>query len=218
MCMSPSLHQKIETQEKSKNFVQTRFLWQSYSYNEFLSRNSCNFNISWKWDPSTHILIVLILMLTAKFIHRTIWINLSIPVTREFATASLNLVSIDQLRIYMLYKAVNILDINEIRLDSTVQNGKVGIPRCTPDWKDTKRFGAGVAPYIRDSTQYKRFTYLPEDFMKLISIQLSKPKVKPFIVCTYGFPQVTRDFWKSFPKFLERLFKSCSKKVKKCFL
>ena len=53
--------------------------------------------------------------------------NLGIPVTRGFKIASINLASlykhIDQLRIYMLSKAVDIPAINEIRLDSSIQNG-----------------------------------------------------------------------------------------------
>ena len=51
--------------------------------------------------------------------------------------------------------------------------------------------------------------------MKLISIQLSKPKVKPFIVCTYGFPQVARDFWKSFPEISRKVVQKFLEKSKK---
>ena len=56
--------------------------------------------------------------------------NLSgISVTRGFKIASINLVSlykhIDQLRIYMLSKTVDILAVNETRLDSSIQNGEI---------------------------------------------------------------------------------------------
>ena len=58
--------------------------------------------------------------------------NLGIPVTRGFKIASINLASlyknIDQRRIYMLSKTVDILAINETRLDSSIQNGEVSIP------------------------------------------------------------------------------------------
>ena len=54
--------------------------------------------------------------------------NLGIPVTRGFKIASLNLVSlykhVDQLRIYTLSKTVDILAINETRLDSSIQMGR----------------------------------------------------------------------------------------------
>ena len=85
--------------------------------------------------------------------------NLGIPVTRGFKIASINLASlyknIDQLRIYMLSKTVDILAINETRLDSSIQNGEVSIPGYTLERKDRNRNGGGVALYIRDSINYK---------------------------------------------------------------
>ena len=45
-----------------------------------------------------------------------------------------------------------------------------------------------MALYIRDSINYKRLTGLPDDNMELISIQVSKPKAKSFIVCTWYRP------------------------------
>ena len=48
--------------------------------------------------------------------------------------------------------------------------------------------GGGVALYIRDSINYKRLIGLPNDNVELISIQVSKPKAKPFIVCTWNRP------------------------------
>ena len=69
--------------------------------------------------------------------------NLGIPLTRGFKIASINLASlyknIDQLRIYMLSKTVDILAINETRLDSSIQNGEVNIPGYTLEWKDRNR-------------------------------------------------------------------------------
>ena len=117
---------------------------------------------------------------------------MGIPVTRGFKIASINLASlyknIDQLRIYMLSKTVDILAINETRLDSSIQNGEVSIPGYTLERKDRNRNGGGVALYIRDSINYKRLIDLPDDNIELISIQVSKPKAKPFIVCTWYRP------------------------------
>ena len=92
--------------------------------------------------------------------------NLGIPSTRGFKIASINLASlykhIDQLRIYMLPKTVDILAINETRLDSCILNDEVSIPGYTLERKDGNRFGGGVALYIRDSINYKRLNDLPE--------------------------------------------------------
>ena len=57
--------------------------------------------------------------------------KMGIPVTRGFKIASINLASlyknIDQLRIYMLFKTVDILAINDTRLDSSIQNRSVSL-------------------------------------------------------------------------------------------
>ena len=68
------------------------------------------------------------------------------------------------------------------RLDSSIQNGEVSIPGHTLErkWKC-----GGVALYIIDSINYKRLPDLPDDNMELISIQVSKPKPKPFIACIW---------------------------------
>lgn len=69
----------------------------------------------------------------------------------------------------MLSKTVDILAINETRLDSSIQNGEVSIPGYTLERKDKNRNGGGVALYIRDSINYKRLIDLPDDNMELIS-------------------------------------------------
>ena len=101
--------------------------------------------------------------------------NLRMPLTRGFKIASINLAilykHIDQLRIYMLPKTVDILAIKETRLDSSILNGEVFIPGYTLERKDRNRSGGGVALYIRDSIGYKRLNNLPEANMELISIQ-----------------------------------------------
>ena len=106
----------------------------------------------------------------------------------------------------MLPKIVDILAINETRLDSTIQNGVVSIPGYTLERKDRNRSGGGVALYIRDSINYKRLTDHLEDNMELICIQVSKPKIKPFIMCTwYRPPGSTIEMMNRFEVVLQKL-------------
>ena len=70
----------------------------------------------------------------------------------------------------MLFKTVDILAINDTRLDSSIQDGEVSIPGYTLERKDRNRNGGGVALYIRDSINYKGLPELPDDNMELISI------------------------------------------------
>ena len=105
----------------------------------------------------------------------------------------------------MLPKTVDILAINETRLDSSIQNGEVSIPGYTLERKDRNRNGGGVALYIRDSINYNRLLDLPDDNMELISIQVSKPKAKPFIVCTwYRPPRSTTELMNRFEDVLQK--------------
>ena len=67
----------------------------------------------------------------------------------------------------------------ETCLDSSILNGEVSTPGYILERKDRNRFGGGVALYIR---VYNRLNDLPEANMELISFQVSKPRVKPFIV------------------------------------
>ena len=45
------------------------------------------------------------------------------------------------------------------------------------------RHGSGVSHISsRDTVNFKRLTDFPDDYLKLIAFQVSKPKVKPFVV------------------------------------
>ena len=106
----------------------------------------------------------------------------------------------------MLSKTVDILAINDTRLDSSIQNGEVSIPGYTLERKDRNRNGGGVALYIRDSINYKRLIDLPDDNMRLISIQESKAKANQFIVSTWYRPQrSTTELMNRFEDVLQRL-------------
>ena len=72
--------------------------------------------------------------------------NLGTPLTRRFKIASINLASlykhVDQLRIYMLPKTVDILaQINETRLDGSILNSELSISGYTLERKDRNRSG-----------------------------------------------------------------------------
>ena len=59
---------------------------------------------------------------------------------------------------------------------------------------------------IRDSINYKRLIDLPDDNIELISIQVSKPKAKPFIVCTwYRPPEFNTELMNRFEDVLQKL-------------
>ena len=78
--------------------------------------------------------------------------------------------------------------------------------RSLPVLLDRNRNGGGVALYIRNSINYRRLIDLPDDNIELISIQVSKPKAKPFIVCTwYRPPGSTTELMNRFEDVLQNL-------------
>ena len=87
----------------------------------------------------------------------------------------------------MSTKSVDILAINETRLDCTISNGQITISGYVIERKDRNRSGGGVALYIRNTINYKRLLH-QEDDLEFLCIQVSKPKIKPFLVGTWYRP------------------------------
>ena len=117
--------------------------------------------------------------------------SFGIPSIRGFKIAALNIASlykhIDQLRIYMSAKSVDILAINETRLDCTISNGQINIPGYVIERKERNRSGGGVALYIRTQLIINASKH-QEDDLEFLCIQVSKPKIKPFLVGTWYRP------------------------------
>ena len=87
----------------------------------------------------------------------------------------------------MSTNSVDILAINKTRLDCTISNGQINIPGYVIERKDRNRSGGGAALYIRNIINYKRFSH-QEDDLEFLCIQVSKPKIKPFLVGTWYIP------------------------------
>ena len=81
---------------------------------------------------------------------------------------------------------VEILAINESRLDYT-SNGEINIPGYVIERKDRNRSGGGVALHFRNTINYKRLPH-QEDDLEFLFIQVSKFKLRPFIVGTWNRP------------------------------
>ena len=79
---------------------------------------------------------------------------------RGFKLAALNITSIpghiEELRIYMNSKCIDILAVNETRLDDTISSGEITVPGYALERNDRNRDGGGVALYIRNTINYER--------------------------------------------------------------
>ena len=114
---------------------------------------------------------------------------------RGLAIASLNINSllshIDELRVFMSSSKVDILHINESKLDSTVRDNEVYIPGFEIVRKDRKingRNGGGVCTYVRTNLNYRIRNDLNNDLLECLFVEISKPRSTPFLVGTWYRP------------------------------
>ena len=96
--------------------------------------------------------------------------------------------NIDQFRIYASNNQYDIMCINETWLDDKISDHEVGIDGYDLLRKDRKRTGGGVAMYIRNSINYKIRQDIMPDYLELITVEIIKPKAKPFLLNTWYRP------------------------------
>ena len=114
---------------------------------------------------------------------------------RGLVIASLNinglLTHIDELRVFMSFLNVDILQINESKLDSTVLNDEVyilGFEIVRNDRKVNRRHGGGVCTYLRTDLNYRIRNDLSNDLLECLFVEISKPRSTPFVVGTWYRP------------------------------
>ena len=105
--------------------------------------------------------------------------DFNLPKHRGFKIAFLNIASlpkhIDELRLNMQHQYLDILVLNETRLDETISNSEISIDKYTLVRNDRTRHGGGVAMYIRNSINFNLRNDLhdePLSFCALRSVNL----------------------------------------------
>ena len=118
-----------------------------------------------------------------------------IPKNRGFKIACLNITSlhkhIDELRICLNDREVDILAINETRLDSDFPKELISIYGYNWIGRDRNRHGGGIGFYIRDMLNYRVRSDLNNTDIEVLTIEISKYKTKPFLITTWYRPPNT---------------------------
>ena len=86
---------------------------------------------------------------------------------------------------------VDILHINESKLDSTVRDDEVYIPGFEIVRKDRKingRNGGGVCTYVRTNLNYRIRNDLNNDLLESLFVEISKPRSTSFLVGAWYRP------------------------------
>ena len=130
--------------------------------------------------------------------------------TRGFKIAALNINSlsahIDELKAYLCSGCIDILAVNETRLDQSFPNNLVSIPGYNLERRDRNRNGGGIAFYIRDAINYELMHELAQDPLEWLCIKVQKHKSKPFLVGTwYRPPSSTTDIMNNLELLIKKL-------------
>ena len=117
----------------------------------------------------------------------------SLPKMRGFKIAFLNICSLtchyDELCVFMEDRAIDILGLNETRLDNTIADSQTDIEGYDILRRDRNRNGGGVAFYVAQSLTYvNRQDLLSHEDLEILTVEIKKPKSKPFLVTTWYRP------------------------------
>ena len=129
---------------------------------------------------------------------------------RGFKIAHLNIRSlikhIDQFRYFLKEKQFDIICLNETLLDETINDHEVNIEGYDIVRKDRNRNGGGVAIYVRSTINYMIRAEFDTGGLETITVEISKPKSKPFIInCVYRPPDSTVELLNTYEKLIEKL-------------
>ena len=106
--------------------------------------------------------------------------------------ASLNINSllahIDDLRVLVYDSNIDVLTINETKLDPSVSDNDIHIPGYEVVRKDRNINGGGVCIYIRTNHNYRKRNDLIHDELELITIEIKRLRSKSFLISTWYRP------------------------------
>ena len=89
---------------------------------------------------------------------------------------------------YALKHEYDVVCVNETWLDNSVNNHEIDLDGYDLIRKDRNRHGGGVAMFIRNTINYKiRSDIMPEN-LETITVEITKPKAKPFLLSTWYRP------------------------------
>ena len=113
---------------------------------------------------------------------------------------------IDELRLVMINQPLDILAINESKLDDNDSDDMLSLHGYTLVRRDRNKKGRGVCVYLRDSLSFKRLYEFEEQNLELIALEIQKPNSKPFLFTAwYRPPKLDSQCFKYFELFLEKV-------------
>lgn len=112
--------------------------------------------------------------------------------TKGFKMALLNINSLtkhfNEIEIFLSKQPLDVLAINETKLDKRSSDESIKIPGYICVRKDRDRHGGGVCMYLRESLNFTRKTCYEDSNLEMISIELKSSNSSPFLLTTWYRP------------------------------
>lgn len=110
---------------------------------------------------------------------------------------------LDEIRALLTKSPVDILAINESKIDDLIPNNEINILGYNLVRKDRNRYGGGVVLYIRDSIPFSERKDLVPDHLEMLCVEVSRPYNKSFLISTwYRPPNSDNDIFDKYDSFL----------------
>ena len=127
---------------------------------------------------------------------------------RGFKIALLNVTSltkhVDELKVFMSNTPLDVLTINESKLDLVNGDRLVNLEGYNIVRRDRNKHGGGVCFYLRNTITFCRQYQLENDDLELIALEIQKANSCPFLIDTwYRPPNTPLDYFKKFEMFLK---------------
>ena len=111
---------------------------------------------------------------------------------------------IDELNVFMANKPLDVLAINESKLDLVDSDQLVNLEGYNIVRRDRNKHGGGVCFYLRNTITFSRQYQLENDDLELIALEILKPNSCPFLIVTwYRLPNTPLDYFQKFEMFLK---------------
>ena len=96
---------------------------------------------------------------------------------------------IDELRVVMLNNPLDILAINESKINESVSDDEISVSGFHLIRKDRNRHGGGVLMYIRETIPFSERNDLQTACsLEMLCVEISRPCSRPFLVTTWYRP------------------------------
>ena len=111
---------------------------------------------------------------------------------------------INELRVIMADTPVQILSINEAKIDNSVSDNEIRINGYNIIRKDRNRKGGSVLMYIHESITFLERNDLCPDSLEMICVEITKPHNRSFLVISwYRAPNSNIYLFNDFESFLQ---------------